>query len=85
MCLYVIDEGCAKLTYGDQSFDGTVKYSPMNWFETPAVVKLEAGNEFIKYIYSCCHIYILLSYWVYEKKGENEQFLKQGRDRPRQD
>ena len=38
------------MTYGNQSFDGTVEYSPMNWFETPAVVKFEAGNEFIKYI-----------------------------------
>ena len=39
------------MTYGNQSFDGTVEYSPMNWFETPSVVKFEAGNEFIKYIY----------------------------------
>ena len=37
--------------YGNQSFDETVEYPPMNWFETPAVVKLEAGDEFIKYIY----------------------------------
>ena len=74
------------MTYGDQSFDGTVKYSPMNWFETPAVVKLEAGKEFIKYIYIVVVIYTY--YYRIEsmrKKGENEQFLKQGRDRPRQD
>ncbi|CAH3128096.1 unnamed protein product, partial [Pocillopora meandrina] len=43
LCLYFLDEGCAKLTYGDQSFDGPVVYSPMNWFETPAVVKLESA------------------------------------------
>ena len=58
MCLYFVDEGCAKLTYGNQSFDGTVEYSPMNWFETPSVVKFEAGNEFIKYIYIYIYIYI---------------------------
>ena len=51
MCLYFVDEECAQLRIGDQSFGGTVKYSPMNWFETPAVVKFEAGNEFIKHIY----------------------------------
>lgn len=31
------------MTYGNQSFDGTVEYSPMNWFETPSVVKFEAA------------------------------------------
>ena len=34
------------------------------WFETPAVVKLEAGNEFIKY--KNIYIYIQLNFKVFE-------------------
>ena len=62
MCLYFVDEGCAQLRIGDQSFGGTVKYSPMNWFETPAVVKFEAGMVYQTYIWIVVVIHIYLPY-----------------------
>lgn len=50
--VYLVDQRCVSLLDGDQSFNAGVKYSPMNWFETPAVVKFEAGNI------SLCHSWL---------------------------
>ena len=53
---------------GYQSYDETVEYPPINWFETPAVVQLEAGNEFIKYKNIYIYIYIYMYVYMYTIK-----------------
>ena len=70
--VFIFLEGCAKLMDGYQSYDETVEYPPMNWFETPAVVKLEAGNEFIKY--KNIYIYIQLNFKVFKFTAYYENF-----------
>ena len=62
--VFIFVEGCVKLMDGSQSFDETVEYPPMNWFETPAVVQLEAGNEFIKYVYKKIYLYIYIYIYI---------------------
>ena len=66
--VFIFLEGCVKLMDGYQSYDETVEYPPMNWFETPAVVQLEAGNEFIKYKNIYIYIYIYMYVYMYTIK-----------------
>lgn len=44
-----LDDGCASLIDGDQSFSGNIKYLEMKWYETPSVVKIAGGKFYVSF------------------------------------
>jgi len=48
LSLYFLDDGCASLSDGDQSFSRNIKYLEMKWYETPSVVKFAGGKFYVR-------------------------------------
>ena len=51
------ENGCLTLLAGDQSFNDTLVYPSMTWFETPSIVPLSAGT--MKYARDYCVVDVL--------------------------
>lgn len=49
LSLYFLDDGCAYLSDGDQSFSRNIKYLEMKWYETPSVVKFAGGKFYARF------------------------------------
>ena len=49
LSLYFLDDGCASLSDGDQSFSRNIKYLEMKWYETPSVVKFAGGKFYLRF------------------------------------